>query len=57
MLSDAFSLCTSLGVRDHVSYPYRITGKVAVLYILILFAEPSCVKHGKAHISYFELIA
>jgi hypothetical protein len=30
------SLYSSLGVRDHVSHPYEITGKIIVLYILIL---------------------
>jgi hypothetical protein len=28
-------LCSSLTVRDHVSYPYRTTGKIIVLYTLI----------------------
>jgi hypothetical protein len=29
------SLCSSLNVRDQVSHPYRTTGKIIVLYILI----------------------
>jgi hypothetical protein len=29
------SLCSSLNVRDQVSYPYRTTGKIIVLHILI----------------------
>jgi hypothetical protein len=32
----ALSLCSSLNVRDHVSHPYRTTGKIVVLYILII---------------------
>jgi hypothetical protein len=28
-------LCSSLSVRDQVSRPYRTTGKIIVLYILI----------------------
>jgi hypothetical protein len=31
----AFSLCSSLKVRDQVSYPYRTTGKIADLRILV----------------------
>jgi hypothetical protein len=29
------SLCSSLNVRDQVSHPYRTTGKIIVLYVLI----------------------
>jgi hypothetical protein len=29
------SLCSSLNIRDQVSHPYRTTGKIIVLYILI----------------------
>jgi hypothetical protein len=32
---DTFSLCCYLNVSDEVSHPYRITGKITVLYILI----------------------
>jgi hypothetical protein len=28
-------VCSSLNVRDQVSHPYRTTGKIIVLYILI----------------------
>jgi hypothetical protein len=31
----SLSLCSSLNVRDQVSHPYRTTGKIIVLYILI----------------------
>lgn len=30
-----FSLCSSIGVRDLVSYPYITTGRIIVLYMLI----------------------
>jgi hypothetical protein len=33
---NTFSLCSSLNVRDKVSRPYRTTGKIIVLCILIL---------------------
>jgi uncharacterized membrane protein len=29
------SLCSSLNVRDYVSHPYRTTGKIIVMHILI----------------------
>jgi hypothetical protein len=32
---NTLSLCYSLNVRDQVSYPYRITGKIIFLYILL----------------------
>jgi hypothetical protein len=35
-LSKTLSLCYSLKVRDQVSHPYGTTGKITVLYILIL---------------------
>jgi hypothetical protein len=34
----SLSLCSSLNIRDHVSHPYRTTGKIIVVYILILTA-------------------
>jgi hypothetical protein len=34
LFSNTLSLCSSLNVRDHVSLPYRTTGKVIVLHIL-----------------------
>jgi hypothetical protein len=36
LFSNTLSLCSSLNVRDQVSRPYRTTGKIIVLYILIL---------------------
>jgi hypothetical protein len=35
LLSDTLSLRCSLNVIDHVSHPYKTTGKIKVLYILI----------------------
>jgi hypothetical protein len=35
LFSNSHSLCSSLNVRDQVSHPYRTTGKIIVLYILI----------------------
>jgi hypothetical protein len=34
-LVQIFSLCSSLNVREQVSHPYRTTGKIIVLHILI----------------------
>ena len=33
--SSTISLCSSLNVNDQVSHPYKTTGKIIVLYILI----------------------
>jgi hypothetical protein len=35
LFSNTLSLCSSLNVRDQVSHPYRTTGKITVLHILI----------------------
>jgi hypothetical protein len=35
LFSKPHSLCSSLKVRDQVSHPYSINGKITVLYILI----------------------
>jgi hypothetical protein len=35
LLSNNLSLCSSLNVSDQVSYIYKATGKIIVLYILI----------------------
>jgi hypothetical protein len=35
LFSNTLSLCSSLNVRDQVSHPYRSTGKIIVLYIVI----------------------
>jgi hypothetical protein len=36
LFSNTLSLCSSLNVREQVSHPYRTTGKIVVLYILII---------------------
>ena len=36
LFSNTLSLCSSLNVSDQVSHPYRTTGKIIVLYILVL---------------------
>ena len=35
LFSKSLSLCSSLNVSDQVSHPYKTTGKIIVLYILI----------------------
>jgi hypothetical protein len=35
LFSNTFSLCSSLNVRVQVSHPYKTTGKITVLYILL----------------------
>jgi hypothetical protein len=35
LFSNTLSLCTSLNVRDQVSHPYKTTGTIIVLYILL----------------------
>jgi len=35
LFSNTPNLCSSLSVRDQVSHPYKTTGKITVLYILI----------------------
>jgi hypothetical protein len=35
LFSNTLSLCSTVNVRDQVSHPYRTTGKIIVLYILI----------------------
>jgi hypothetical protein len=32
LFSDTLSLCSSLSVRDQVSHPYKITGKLWIQY-------------------------
>jgi hypothetical protein len=46
LFSDTLNMCPSLGVRDEVSHPYKTTGKITVLYILIKFLgrERDCLK-------------
>jgi phosphate starvation-inducible membrane PsiE len=35
LFSNTLNLCSSLYLRDQVSHPYKTTGKMTVLYILI----------------------
>jgi hypothetical protein len=35
LFSNTLSLCSTLNVREQVSHPYKTTGKIIVLYILI----------------------
>jgi hypothetical protein len=35
LFSKTFNLCSSLSMRNEVSHPYKTTGKIIVLYILI----------------------
>src|SRR5215471_11719936 len=35
LFSNTLSLCSSLNVSDQVSHPYKTTGRIIVLYILI----------------------
>jgi hypothetical protein len=35
LFSNTLSLCTSLNIGDKISDPYRTTGKIIVLYILV----------------------
>jgi len=35
LFSNTFTLCSTLSMRDHVSYPYKTTGEIAVRYILM----------------------
>jgi hypothetical protein len=37
LFSNTLSLCSSINVRDQVSYPYRATGQTLVLNILIFY--------------------
>jgi hypothetical protein len=58
-LSHTLNPCPSLSVRDNVSQPYKTTGNIIVLYILVLtFLDASPIKlTGKlcgARISYCE---
>jgi hypothetical protein len=36
LISDTLILCSSLKVRDQISHPHKITGRIIVMYILIV---------------------
>jgi hypothetical protein len=35
LFSNTLNLCSSLNMRDQIAHPYKTTGKIIVLYILI----------------------
>jgi Na+-transporting NADH:ubiquinone oxidoreductase subunit NqrE len=41
LFSNTLGLCSFLNVRDQVSRPYKTTGKIIVLYILIFTSSES----------------
>lgn len=47
LYSRTLSLCSSLSVKDHVSHPYKETGKIVVLDILILMFLESKLEDKK----------
>jgi hypothetical protein len=41
LFSNTLSLCSLLNVRDQVLHPYRTTGKIMVLFLIIcVFSRP-----------------
>jgi hypothetical protein len=56
IFSNTLSLCSSLNVRDQASHPYRTTGKIIVLYILI-FSSGAKVKNFGVHRHVLEAVA
>jgi hypothetical protein len=47
LFSHTLSLCSSLNVRDQVSYPHRTTGKITVLHSLIFMFLDSRREHKR----------
>jgi hypothetical protein len=48
---NTFNLCSSFSVRDEFSHPYKTTGKIVVLHILILvFREETRMKETLSRI-------
>jgi hypothetical protein len=41
LFSKTLNVCSSLNMKDQVSYPYNTTGKIIVLYLLIFTFKDS----------------
>ena len=39
LISNILSLRSSISVRDQVSHPYKIAGRIIILYFLFMFLE------------------
>jgi hypothetical protein len=47
LFSNTLSLSYSLKLRDHVSHPYSITGKIRVLYAVVFTFLDSILEHKR----------
>ena len=57
LFSNTLSLCSSLNVSDQVSHPYKTTGKITVLYILIFIFLDSKLAQALVALLYVFLSA